>query len=257
MEVPLPHPQKKVKIGKASIDNLTFEEAISQIIVLAKTGKAAYIVTPNADHVLLLEKDEEFRSVYQEASLVLPDGTPLVWGSKFLKTPLKERVTGADLLPELCKRCAQEKLSVFLLGGPPEAAALAAQNLCKTSPNLTIVGHYSPPFGFEKDAKENEKIVSMLNSSGANIVFVGVGAPKQEKWIYKHRQDINANVLLGIGAAIEFAAGTIKRAPKWMQYCGFEWFFRLCQEPRRLTKRYIRDFLFFKILYKTMRQKNT
>ncbi len=241
----------RVTIGRISIDNITFEEAVARIIHFAQNARSDFVVTPNVDHVVNLEKDEEFRRVYEAASLVVADGMPLVWGSKLIRRPLKERITGADLLPRLCEEAAKHGLKVFFLGGPPGAADLASKKLCERWPALQVSGTYSPPFGFEKDQEENKKIIKLINHSSPNIVFVGLGAPKQEKWIFHHHEQLNVGVLLGIGAAIEFAAGTVKRAPRWVQKIGLEWFFRLCQEPRRLAKRYAKDVIFIFILLKT------
>jgi N-acetylglucosaminyldiphosphoundecaprenol N-acetyl-beta-D-mannosaminyltransferase len=247
-----PHrPRTRVRLGKIEIDSIGFREAVDAVTALARNGRAELVVTPNADHLVRLEEDAEFREVYRAASLVVADGMPLVWASRLIGPGLPERVSGSDLMLAVCERAAREDLPVFILGGPPGVAPIAATKLVNRYPGLRIVGCYSPPFGFEKDAAENDRIVGMINASGARIVFVGVGCPKQERWIHAHRTRLEAGVLLGVGAAIEFAAGTLSRAPAWMQKSGSEWLFRLCQDPKRLARRYARDFKVFPIFLRS------
>jgi len=221
------------------IDNITMEEAINKIEGMIQTGKPSYIVTPNAAHIVTLQKDEEFRKIYGRASLVLADGMSLIWASRLLAVPLKEKISGSDLFPKLCEVAAERGFKVFLLGGRPNAALKSAETLKKSYPGLPIVGIYSPPFGFEKDKTENDKILKMIRNSKPDILFVSLGSPKQEKWIYAYYQELNIPVSIGVGAAFEFISGIVRRAPKWMQESGLEWFFRLIQEPKLLWKRYL------------------
>lgn len=232
------------------IDNLTLKEACEVVIQYAKDKNSfKYVVTPNVDHIIKLQKDLEFKKVYKKASLVLADGKPLVWASRLLKKPLKEKVSGSDLFPIVCKRASEENLKLFFLGGKEGVAAKAAKNLKKKHNNLNVVGVYSPPFGFENSKVENKKIVRIINERKPDILFVGLGAPKQEKWIYQNLYNIKVPVSLGIGASFDFEAGTIKRAPQWLQNIGFEWLWRFFQEPKRLFKRYfIEDTKFFHLL---------
>ena len=221
------------------INNLNMQEAINKIEALIKEGRPSYIVTPNAAHIVLLQKDAEFRKVYENAALVLADGMPLIWVSKFLGVPLKEKISGSDLVPKLCEVSAKKGFKVFLLGGRPNAALKSAKNLKKKYSGLQIAGIYSPPFGFEKDKTENDTIIKMIVRSKPDILFIGLGAPKQEKWIYAHYKELNIPVSIGVGGTFDFVAGIVKRAPKWMQEVGLEWFFRFLQEPKRLWKRYL------------------
>lgn len=243
------------KISGIEVDNLTFAEAVSRIIALAREHRSQYVVTPNADHIVKLQKDSAFRDVYRDAALVVADGMPLLWASRWLGTPLKERITGADLLPYLCAQAAQHGLSVYLLGAPPGVAQQAADKLSARHPSLKIVGVYSPPFGFEHDPAECQRIVEQINRCEPAILFVGVGCPKQEFWIANYRHLLKTGVMLGVGAAIAFAAGTEKRAPLFMQKTGLEWLYRLAQDPKRLTRRYLEDFTFFLIVYREWRQR--
>lgn len=240
--------RQRIRLGKIDIDRLTFGEAVDEVIWLARNGRSELVVTPNADHLVRLEDDAEFLQVYRSASLVLADGMPLVWGARLLGRALPERVPGSDLMVAVCEQAAQEGIPVFILGGPPGIAPLAATKLIERYASLRIVGYYSPPFGFEADDEENQHIIDMINLSEARIVFVGVGSPKQEQWISQHRQQLTTGVLLGVGAAIEFASGSLSRAPVWMQRSGIEWFYRLCQDPKRLARRYWRNLKVFRIL---------
>lgn len=241
---------EQVTIFDIRIDNVTLEEACNQILGFVENGEMhKYVVTPNVDHIIKIQRDKEFHHIYKNASLVLADGMPLVWAAKLLKKPLKEKVSGSDLFPVLCEKAARRNMRIFFLGGQEGVAQKAAEVLKRKYPEINIVGIYSPPFGFEKDEVENRKIINMINDTKPDILFVGLGAPKQEKWIYHHLKEINVPVSLGIGAAFDFVAGTKKRAPVWMQKAGLEWFWRFCLEPRRLFKRYFIDDVKFIYLF--------
>lgn len=245
---------QKVKIGKAYVDNVTQQEAILEIDRMITAGEKTYVVTPNLDHVVKLEADADFERCYNKAGLVLADGNPLVWASKLLGTPLKALVTGSDLFPALCAHAAAKGYRMFFLGGLEGVGQKAADELKKQYPQINIVGVYSPPFGFDKNKAENEKIISMINAVKPHLLFVGVGAPKQEKWMYNNIDQLDINVALGIGASFDFVAGTIKRAPAAFRKMGMEWFWRFSNEPRRLFRRYFIDSAaFVPIIYKQMK----
>ena len=233
--------ENKVRILSVQVDNFNTNEAIKRIEVLIKEGKPQFVVTPNVDHIVKLQNDTEFRQIYENASLVLADGMPLIWASKFLGTSLKEKISGSDLFPKLCKVAAEKGYKLFFLGGRQGAAAKAADVLKAKYPAIQIVGVYCPPFEFENDEVENKKIVEMIKTAKPDILFVGVGSPKQEKWIYKHKDEYQVPVSIGIGATFDFVSGMLKRAPVWMQKSGLEWFWRLMMEPKRLCKRYLLD----------------
>lgn len=244
----------RVKFLNIEIDNLTMNESIDYIDKLIKRKKPSYVVTPNVDHIVKLEKDDEFVKVYKNADLILTDGMPLIWISKFLKTPIKEKVSGSDLFPRICELASENGYSIFLLGAAEGVALKAAENLKKKYKNLNIVGTLSPTYGFEKDDNEIKKIIEEINLAKPDILAVGLGAPKQEKFLYKYRNDLNVPISLAIGASIDFEAGNIERAPLWMQKCGLEWFYRFTQEPKRMFKRYfIDDIKILKILIKYRR----
>lgn len=230
----------RVEIGGVAIDSYSFDQVVDQIIAHARSrGKPEYVVTPNAQHIVLFQKDTRFRQIYRQAFLVVPDGVPLLWAARFLNTPLNGRVNGTDLFERLCAVAADQGLSVFLLGGRPGAAERAIRVLCDRHPSLKVAGVYCPPYGFEKDNTELDRINQVIQSATPDILFVGLGAPKQEYWISDHYQKLGVPVSLGIGVSFELTAGVVKRAPKLMQKLGLEWFFRLLMEPRRLWKRYV------------------
>lgn len=238
----------KINMFNIDIDNVTMDEAILSIDRIIKNNKNAYVVTPNVDHIVKINQDEEFYKIYKEADLILADGVPIIWASKVLKKALKEKVSGSDLFPILCEYAAEKGYKVFFLGGLDGVADKAATILKDKYSDLDVVGTYCPPFGFEKDEKETKKIIRTIKESSPDILFVGVGAPKQEKWIYNHRFEYDVPISLGIGASFDFISGNVKRAPLWMQKSGLEWFYRFIKEPKRMFRRYfIEDIKFIKI----------
>jgi N-acetylglucosaminyldiphosphoundecaprenol N-acetyl-beta-D-mannosaminyltransferase len=240
--------KNRVNLCGLWIDNISLNDAISRMTMYIQERRPVYIVTPNVDHVVKIHHDCEFRNSYREASLVLCDGAPLIWASRFLGSPVKERICGSDLFVYLAEIAARKGYKLFFLGGRPGSAQKAAEMFARKHPGVQVVGVYAPPFGFEKDPDENEKIVSLIKRAQPDILLVGVGTPKQEKWIYAHHQQAGVPVTIGIGASFEFAAGIIKRAPFWIRRGGFEWLWRLILEPNRLWKRYLVDDLEFFVL---------
>lgn len=231
----------RVTFLNTEVDNLTMGEAIDKAEELIIKKKPSYVVTPNVDHIVKLEIDKEFQDVYKNADLILTDGMPLIWISKMRGNPIKEKISGSDFFPKLCERAAEKGYSLFLLGAAEGVAAKAAKNLKEKYEGLNIVGTYSPSYGFEKKDDEIKMIIEMINETKPDILAVGLGAPKQEKFLYKYKNELNVPISLAIGASIDFEAGNINRAPKWMQNIGLEWFYRLCKEPKRMFKRYIID----------------
>ena len=229
-----------VNICGVKIDNYTFDDVVERITDHAMKGVVpSYVVTPNAQHVLCLLRDADFRSIYEKAFLAVPDGVSLLWSAKFLKTPLNGRVNGTDLFEELSAVADRKGLKVFLLGGRPGAAEAAKKTLQARHPNLQIVGTHCPPYGFESQPEELASINSKIKVAAPDILFVGLGAPKQEKRIYQNYQELGVPVSLGIGVSFELVADMVLRAPLWMQKWGLEWLFRLIVEPKRLWKRYV------------------
>ncbi|MCQ2520822.1 MAG: VanZ family protein [Lachnospiraceae bacterium] len=233
------------------IDNISFPEAVDRIMELSGTGHCDYIVTPNADHAVKLEKDKELLKVYEEAALIVPDGTPLLWTADSLGCPLKDRITGADLLPAVCERAAKQKKTLYFLGGEPGVGESAKRILEAKYQGLRVVGTYAPSYTFEEDANEVQKVLAKINKVKPDILVVSLGCPKQEKFIYNHRKQLQVHIALPIGAALDFAAEKVKRAPLWMQKAGFEWLYRFLLEPGRLFRRYfIEDMRVFLLAWK-------
>jgi N-acetylglucosaminyldiphosphoundecaprenol N-acetyl-beta-D-mannosaminyltransferase len=208
-------------------------------------GKCHYVVTPNVDHVVMFQSRPDLRQAYADASLVLADGSPVVWVSRLLRQSLPERVAGSDLVPELFERVSQtsvcQPLRVFLLGAAPGVGDRAAAAIHGRWPKVQVVGTYSPPVGFECDPVENEKILSLIARAHPHLLLVGLGAPKQELWVQRFSGQLQARVALCIGATIDFLAGEKSRSPRWMRRIGLEWLHRLSSEPSRLAKRYLHD----------------
>jgi N-acetylglucosaminyldiphosphoundecaprenol N-acetyl-beta-D-mannosaminyltransferase len=225
-------------------DNVTTAETIQAIERMVASRQPHYLVTANVDFLVQAQEDVELRRILFDAHLVLCDGTPLVWASRLLGNPLLERVAGADLVPLLLRVAAEKQYRVFFLGATPESSAQAVENLKKLHPTLIIADHYSPPFNklLEMD---HEEIKRRILAAKPDLLFVSLGCPKQEKWIAMHYRSLGVPVSAGVGATIDFLAGMVKRAPLWMQRIGAEWIYRLAQEPRRLFKRYFKDFWIF------------
>lgn len=239
------------KFMNTEIDNLTMQEALETIDALIQENKNAYVVTPNVDHIVQLETNKELQDVYANASLILTDGKPLLWIAKWYGTPIKEKISGSDLFPLLCDMAAKKGYSMFFLGAAEGVAAKAADNLMNKYKGLQVIGTYSPPYGFENDSSEMNKIDAMIKKARPDILIVGLGCPKQEKFIYNNYKKLGVPISLGLGASFDFEAGNIKRAPKWMANHGLEWLFRITQDPKRLMKRYlINDMKIFKLAVK-------
>lgn len=237
---------ERISLFGVTMDNVTAAEAVEAVRRLMDDPQGQhYVTTPNTDHVVRLQTDSQLRAAHADASLCIADGMPVIWASRLLGRPLKERVTGADLLPNVCARAAQDGRSLYLLGGMDGVAERAAHNLRARYPGLRIAGTYSPPFGFERDADECRRIAERIDRARPDILAIGLGCPKQELWIAAHRREMRYGVALCIGAAIDFAAGNLARAPQWMQDNGLEWLYRLAQEPGRLWKRYLVDDMAF------------
>ena len=221
------------------IDNLDLAGVLEALEGLIAAGRPSLVVTPNAQHIDLLSRDREFRSAYHGASLVIADGVSIVWTSVLLGRRLKARVAGSDILPAFCSTAARKGYRLFFLGAGPGIAARAADRLTDTNPGLLVCGTYSPPFGFEHDAGENERIIECVRSRRPDALFIGLGTPKSEKWAWAHLAALGVPAVVCVGAGFDFVAGSKRRAPCWMQAAGLEWFYRLIQEPGRLWERYL------------------
>jgi N-acetylglucosaminyldiphosphoundecaprenol N-acetyl-beta-D-mannosaminyltransferase len=224
-----------------AIHAVTREQALQRIAELVRRPPCL-VVTPNVDHVVLLRRDAAFRLAYEAAALRVCDGAPLVGLSRLCGSPLPERVTGADLMGDVCGLAAERGWRVFIAGGAPDVLEKGLRQLRGRFPDLDISGH-SPPLAFEGTAHDDE-LQEVLRAARPDIVMVCLGAPRAEIWAAAHMAAAPA-VYLCVGAAIDFAAGARRRAPELLQRLGLEWLYRLSQEPRRLWQRYlIRDVVF-------------
>lgn len=199
------------------------------------------------DFLVKANQDPALLAILQATDLITADGMPLVWASRLLGLPLKERVTGADMVPLLAQRAAEKGYSIFFYGAAPGIAQRAAQILAEKFPGLTVAGWYSPPFS--KDIQLTSEARNLILGSQPDILFVALGNPKQEKWIASFKEQLPVPVMIGVGGTLDFVTGTIRRAPLWMQRSGLEWFFRFLQEPKRLWKRYVIDIFQFSVLF--------
>ena len=245
----------RVALGPVHFDNVDLAEAIARIDALVRAHLHAMVVTPNVDHVVRADREPDYAALVRRADLVIPDGQPLIWAARLLGTPLKERVAGSDLFPALCAHAAAAGYRVFFLGGDPGVADAAARVLAERLPGLRIVGTYCPPMGFEQDAAERRRTLEAVRAARPQLVFVGLGSPKQERWIATQQHEYGPAVSIGVGISFSFIAGHVKRAPRWMQRMGLEWLHRLTQEPRRLWRRYlVTDVGFLGIVMRQWRQ---
>ncbi len=236
---PTPRDLPTVPIMGIRIHALTEERCIAHVVDELRERRGGWIVTPNLDHLRRLCQDTSFRGLCAKASLLVPDGIPLLWAARLQRTPLPGRVAGSDLIWSLNNAAARAGHSVFLLGGDPGTAEGAAAVLKERHPSIRIVGIACPPIGFDKNEAQMEQLVEKLGQAAPDIVFVALGSPKQEMLIERLRSDLPATWWLGIGISFSFLCGDVKRAPRWMQRTGIEWIHRLMQEPRRLAARYL------------------
>ena len=231
----------RIEVTDIAFDALTLDGAVGRICQLARRRPASTVVTPNVDIVVLAHRDPRLRQAIAAATLVLADGQPIVWASRLRPPGLPGRVTGADLVPALAARAAQEGLSLFLCGAAPGVAERAAEELRRRHPSLRIVGVAAPP----REELDSPALIEEINGARADILVLAFGAPIQEIWMERHRERLAVGVAIGAGAGIDFLAGVQRRAPAWMQRAGLEWAYRLAREPRRLWRRYlVRDPLF-------------
>ncbi|HET7753829.1 MAG TPA: WecB/TagA/CpsF family glycosyltransferase [Anaeromyxobacteraceae bacterium] len=229
----------RLSIGNLQVDAHTFASALGAIEALVSAGKGGAVFTPNVDHVVKVEHDAELREAYAAADLCLADGMPLVWASRLLSTRLPERVAGSDLVVPLLELAARRGWGVYLLGGAPgspERAAVEASRLT----GVRIAGTDAPVIDLSRPHEgDGTAALVRVRAARPELLLVGLGAPKQELWIHRHRVELAPTVAIGVGASIDFLAGRIPRAPQWMAQSGLEWAYRLAREPRRLARRYL------------------
>lgn len=233
---------KIINFLNISIHNLTLQELLQRL-----TEYGGIVVTPNVDHLIKLQKDPEMLEAYQASTYRVCDSKIVQYASKFLGTPIKEKISGSDLLPAFYQyNKDNENIKIFMLGASEGVAQKAREAINQKVNREIVVDAYSPSFGFEQKEEECQQIIDRINQSGATVLAIGVGAPKQEKWIMKYKHQLpNIKIFLAIGATIDFEAGCKPRSPKWMSEVGLEWLYRLLSEPKRLWKRYLVEDVYF------------
>ena len=247
-------PIPRIRIGSLPVDSVSFARALDAIDELVQGKQGGTVFTPNVDHVVQAEHDPRFRAAYSDVSLSLVDGVPLMWASRWLKTPLPEKISGSDLVLPLMQRAADRGYRVYFLGGAAGAAQLAKQKLLERMPSLQIVGIDDARIDVNAPAEVQRPILDRIAAAKPDLLLVALGAPKQEIWSHEQRAHFAGAVVVGVGASLDFIAGAVRRAPRWMSNAGLEWLYRLLQEPRRLAGRYLlRDPQFFRIVARQMR----
>jgi N-acetylglucosaminyldiphosphoundecaprenol N-acetyl-beta-D-mannosaminyltransferase len=228
---------EKVNILGVGVSAVNLQLALDIIEDWITKGERRYVCVRDVHGVVESQRDERLRRIHNAAGLVTPDGMPLVWISKLRGHRHVDRVYGPDLMLALCQRSMKKGYRHYLYGGAEGVPDRLASRLKLQYPGLDVAGTYSPPFR-PLTTEEDEGIVQRINASQADVVWIGLSTPKQEKWMADHRDRLEASVLLGVGAAFDFHAGLKRQAPRWIQRSGFEWLFRLLTEPRRLWRRY-------------------
>jgi N-acetylglucosaminyldiphosphoundecaprenol N-acetyl-beta-D-mannosaminyltransferase len=240
---------RQVRVLNVAINNITMAELLESL------QDSGVVFTPNVNHIMQLQKNQDFYHVYKQADYVVCDSKILMYVARFLNIRVKEKISGSDLFPAFYNRYKHDKsIKIFLLGSETKVVKAAQQKINAKVGRDIVVATHSPSFGFENSEKECQEIVNLINSSEATVLAIGVGAPKQEMWIAKYRKQLKKiRIFLAIGATINFEAGNCKRSPKWMSEVGLEWLYRLLSEPKRLWKRYLFDAIPF--LFLIMQQK--
>jgi N-acetylglucosaminyldiphosphoundecaprenol N-acetyl-beta-D-mannosaminyltransferase len=221
------------------ISAINMQQALATIRSWIISADRQYVCVTNVHAVMECQRDESIRRAHNEAGLCTPDGMPLVWLNRMAGRREVSRVYGPDLLAACCAMSVQEGFSHYFYGGDEGVADRLSVRLRSRFPGLNVAGTYSPPFR-ELSEEEDEAIMERINACRPDVVWVGLGCPKQERWMWLHRDRLDAPVLVGVGAAFDYHAGLKKQAPPWVQRIGMEWFFRLLTEPRRLAPRYLK-----------------
>ncbi len=229
---------RTVNLFGIRINSVSFKDAVDLLCQQISCRPAKVVVTPNVDHLLSLSDDSELSMVYNTADFKFADGMPLVWASKWLGAALPERVTGADLFVALCQRAQARHWRVSVVGGLPGQEAMLAKRFEEVFPGLQVA-ILCPAMGFDYRSAEASDAVNWVNASASDVVFVCLGFPRQDLWSITNRHRLDAGLVMGVGAAMEFALGLKVRAPQWMQVNGLEWLWRLVSEPRKLWRRYL------------------
>ena len=234
-----------------TINSVTLSDVFETIDRQIESREPGYILTPNVDHVCEFQESAEFREAYRNGFLILADGMPVLWSGKLLGRPIKEKISGSDLVYWLSEYAARKGYSIFFFGADEGIAQQASEILKEKYPGLKVAGVYSPPMGFDKDPELISKAIRIVKDAKPDICYVALGTPKQDLWCYRTHKQTGVPVQVGVGISLHFVTGDVTRAPLWMQRSSLEWVWRMFQEPRRLVKRYlIRDVKFLPLLWR-------
>ena len=220
----------KIDVMGLKFDSMTMDEALSRAEALLRGEKAAYVVTPNAEIAYEALHDGQLREMLNGADLMLPDGAGVVLASKLLRTPVKQKVAGVDFAAGLLGVLERNGQGLYLLGGKPGIGELAAQKMLEAHPQLRIAGIADGYF------RDEAPVIEKINASGADALFVCLGAPKQERFMVQHQQELHVHLMAGLGGSLDAFAGTVQRAPAWMIRLNLEWLYRLIREPKRFRR---------------------
>lgn len=246
--------RERVRLGTLQIDRLSFAGALDAIEALVNAREGGTVFTPNVDHVVVAEHHAAFRQAYAQASLSLVDGMPLLWAAKLLGVALPEKISGSDLILPLMQRAAEKQWRVYLLGAGPGVAEEAAKRL-RAEHGVNVVGTDAPMLSLDANPEVDGPVLERIRAARPDLLVVAFGAPKQELWMSRMAEAFKPAVGIGLGASLDFIAGTVRRSPAWMSKVGLEWLYRLSREPKRLWRRYlVNDPKFLAILGRDLRR---
>lgn len=238
---------QRIEILGCKIDNLSMEETLQKVEDFIKSGRPHQHVVVNVDKLVKASRDPELRRIINECALINADGMAVVWASRLLGKPLKERVAGVDLFESIMQRAAMKTWRVFLLGAQEEVVSRVKQDYERKYPGLTVAGYRNGYW----EPEDEESVVGQIEAAQVDILFVAISSPKKEQFLNRYQAEMKIPFAMGVGGTFDVAVGKVKRAPRWMQVSGFEWFYRFLQEPRRMFRRYfIEDMVFFWLLLK-------
>ena len=237
-DTPAPRANSRFDVLGVPVSAIDMTQALTTIDGWVETRAQHYVCVTGVHGVMESQSDEELRTIHAKAGMVTPDGMPLVWLAHLAGRPHVERVYGPDLMLACCQRSLETGARHYFFGGAPGIADRLAERLSARFPGLAVAGTYCPPFR-PMSPEEDAELIARIDSAAADIVWVGLSTPKQERWMASHMGRLSAPVLVGVGAAFDFHAGVKRQAPRWMQRSGLEWLFRLASEPRRLGRRYL------------------
>ncbi|MCF6097219.1 WecB/TagA/CpsF family glycosyltransferase [Thermovorax subterraneus] len=242
---------RRIEILGVPLDKVTLEQAAQEVERMLDEGNTKVIVTPNAEIIMAAQKNPALKNAIAASDLILPDGIGVVIASKIIGNPLPERIAGFDLMVKMLKIAAIRGLSIFLLGGKPGVAEEAAKNILAGFSGLKVAGTHHGYF----NERQHDEVVQKINEAKPHFIFIGMGAPRQELFMVNNKSKINGSIMMGVGGSLDVFAGRVKRAPVWMQRTGFEWLYRLLQEPWRLKRMSVLPLFIIKVLMKVMAER--